>query len=100
VAAQLAEDIYAGPVFLGLLLPMLLMSVVGTVVGAVVLWRVGHAPAWSAGAIVAGLLSDIVLPDSIGGTSISGIPMFVLLLAGFGGLARSARVAAAQPVPA
>lgn len=100
LAAQLAEDIYAGPVFVGILLPMLLMSVVGTGVGAVLLWRVGHAPAWSAGAIVAGLVSDMVLPEAIAGVSISGVPMFVLLLAGFGGMARSARVASAQPLPA
>jgi hypothetical protein len=100
VAAQLAEDIYAGPVFLGILLPMLLMSVVGTTVGAVALWRVSHAPVWAAGAIVVGLVSDMVLPDSIAGVSISGVPMFVLLLAGFGGLARAARIASAQPLPA
>jgi hypothetical protein len=99
VAAQLAEDIYAGPVFLGILLPMLLMSVVGTAVGVVLLWRGGHAPGWSAGVIVAGLVSDMVLPDAVAGVTISGVPMFVLLLAGFGGLARPARVASAEPLP-
>lgn len=100
LAARLAEDIYAGPVFLGILLPMLLMSVVGTGVGAALLWRVGHVPAWSVGAIVAGLVSDMVLPDVIAGVSISGVPMFALLLAGFSGMARSARVASTQPLPA
>src|SRR5690606_30229065 len=37
-AAALEEKIYAGPVFIGLLLPMLTLSVIGTIGAGVALW--------------------------------------------------------------
>jgi hypothetical protein len=83
-AAELAESVFAGPVFLAILLPMLLASLLGTIALAIALTRIGAAPVWAAVAIVAGLISDLIMPE---GTVPSGSPMFLLLLVGFIGVA-------------
>lgn len=80
-ATDLETQIYAGPVFLGVLLPMLALSVVGTIGAGIALWRTGHAPIWAAASLVLAMISDFVAPEEV-----SGVPMFVLLLAGFVGL--------------
>jgi hypothetical protein len=80
-ATDLETQIFAGPVFLGLLLPMLALSVVGTIGTGIALWRAGHAPIWAAACLVLAMISDFVAPEAV-----SGVPTFVLLLAGFVGL--------------
>jgi len=90
-ATELAAQIYAGPVFLGLLLPMLALTVLGMVAAGVALWRTGHAPPWAAAALALALVSDFVTPETF-----SGIPMFGLLLLAFLGL-REARDRHAVP---
>lgn len=87
-AAALEERIYAGPVFLGLLLPMLALSVIGTIGAGIALWRAGHAPAWAAACLALAIVSDFVAPERF-----SGVPMFVLLVVGFLGL----RVSGTEP---
>lgn len=82
-AAEVAESVFAGPVFVAILLPMLLASVLGTIILAVTLWRVEAAPIWAATAIVVGLVSDLVMPE---GTIPSGSPLFLLLAVGFAGI--------------
>jgi hypothetical protein len=80
-ATELETHIFAGPVFLGLLLPMLALSVIGTVGAGIALWRAGHAPTWAAACLALAMISDFVAPEAV-----SGVPMFVLMLAGFVGL--------------
>jgi len=80
-AAALEEKIYAGPVFIGLLLPMLTLSVIGTIGAGVALWRAGHAPAWAAACLGLAIVSDFVAPERF-----PGVPMFALLMVGFLGL--------------
>lgn len=80
-ATDLETQIYAGPVFLGLLVPMLALSVVGTIGTGITLWRAGHAPIWAAASLVLAMISDFVAPEAV-----SGVPTFALLVAGFVGL--------------
>ena len=88
-AAELESQVYAGPVFLGLLLPMLALTVLGTIGAALALWRAGHMPVWVAACLGLAIVSDFIAPERF-----SGIPMFALLLAGFVGLWSSSRSAA------
>lgn len=67
-AAALADRIYAGPVFLAILLPMLALSVVGTIGAAVALWRAGHARSWAAACLALAILSDFVAPERVSAT--------------------------------
>lgn len=91
-AVALAESLYAGPVFLGILLPMLLLSVVGTVAAGVLLWRARLATAWAAAALALAMVADVVTPEEY-----SGIPMFALLTLGFLGLRPREEVEGAAP---
>ncbi len=80
--AEVADQIFAGPVFLGLLIPMMLATVVGMIGSGIVLWRTGRAPVWVGVAIAIALFLDFVTPEQF-----SGIPMFALLTVAFGALA-------------
>lgn len=79
--AVVAAALYAGPVFLGLLIPMLLATLIGMIGTAVSLWRTHLAPLWLLPVVVLALVSDFVAPEEF-----SGVPMFVLLAVGFGAL--------------
>lgn len=96
VATRLLESLYEGPVFLGALVPMLVLTLVGMVGAPMALWRAGHAPLWSTVAVVLAIFSDFVGPEEL-----SGVPMFALLVIGFAGLRDRAKkpVAPAVKVP-
>lgn len=80
--AALADSLYAGPVFLTILLPMLVSTVVGMIGATIALWRSGRAPVWVLPLVVLALVSDFVAPEQV-----SGVPMFALLAIAFGVLA-------------
>ncbi|HEX5596497.1 MAG TPA: hypothetical protein VFX61_10855 [Micromonosporaceae bacterium] len=80
--AELADQIFEGPVFVGLLIPMMLATVIGMIGTGIVLWRTGRAPIWVGAVIAIALFLDFVTPEQL-----SGIPMFALLTVAFGALA-------------
>lgn len=93
--AAVAAALYAGPVFLSVLILMLPTTVVGMIGTAVSLWRTQLAPLWILPVVVLALVSDFIGPEEF-----SGVPMFVLLAVGFGALALRRPVANLVESPA
>ncbi|MFF3668174.1 hypothetical protein [Microtetraspora malaysiensis] len=73
-AAEIAAAMFAAPPFAVLIVPVLLATVVGTLILVVALWRTRLAPRWAAVTLVAALAADFVGPDAV-----SGIMMFALM---------------------
>jgi hypothetical protein len=82
VAGALSEALFEGIGFNAVLMPMLLLTEVGTVLLAVALWRAGIAPLWASIVIVVGLVSEFVVPSPF-----EGVVLYALLLVGFGAIA-------------
>jgi hypothetical protein len=77
----LAEGRYASTAFLLLLPVFLIPSVLGALILAVAVWRARVAPLWAAVAIVVGVATDFVVPESL---NLQPDLYFAFTLVGFG----------------
>ncbi|WP_193508919.1 hypothetical protein [Cryobacterium sp. BB736] len=92
-AGALSEALFEGVGFTAVLLPMLVLTEIGTILLVIALWRAGLAPLWASIVVILGLVSEFVAP-----TPFDGIALYALLTVGFGGIAL--RLLAMPQVPA
>lgn len=80
-AAGLSEALFESDGFTAVLLPMLVLTELGTILAAIALWRAKVAPVWASAVIVAALISEFIVPSPF-----DGVALYALLTIGFGGI--------------
>ncbi len=81
-AGALSQALFEGVGFTAVLLPMLVLTEIGTILLVIALWRAGLAPLWASIVVILGLVSEFVAP-----TPFDGIALYALLTVGFGSIA-------------
>jgi hypothetical protein len=81
VAAGLSDSLFESDGFTAVLLPMLVLTELGTILAAIALWRAKLAPVWASAVIVAALISEFIVPAPF-----DGVALYALLTIGFGGI--------------
>lgn len=80
-AAGLSDSLFESDGFTAVLLPMLVLTELGTILAMVALWRAKLAPVWASAIVVAALISEFVAPSPF-----DGIVLYALLTVGFGAI--------------
>ncbi|WP_166878469.1 hypothetical protein [Salinibacterium sp. ZJ450] len=81
VAGALADGLFDGAAFTAVLVPMLILTELGTVVLAIALWRARIAPLWASIVVILGLVAEFVVPAPF-----EGVGLYALLAIGFGAI--------------
>ena len=81
-AGALSEALFEGIGFTAVLLPMLVLTEIGTILLVIALWRAGLAPLWASVVVILALVSEFVAPAPF-----DGIALYALLTLGFGAIA-------------
>ena len=80
-AAGLSDSLFESDGFTAVLLPMLVLTELGTILAMVALWRAKLAPVWASSMVVVALISEFVAPAPF-----DGIVLYALLTVGFAGI--------------
>jgi hypothetical protein len=80
-AGAVADGLFESAGFTAILIPMLVLTEVGTIVLAIAVWRAGLAPLWAGIVVILGLVAEFVVPEPY-----EGVGLYALLAIGFGAI--------------